>query len=74
MEMVENGKIDTSQVHFSYVTNKVDPLREDVFRNVFQHFGLVKDVCIKKSQYHPVRPSFSISQVLRYDCGLCLIG
>lgn len=48
------GVIDTAQVHFSYVTNKVEPLKEDVFRTVFQHFGPVLDVAIKKSQYHPV--------------------
>lgn len=48
------GTIDTAQIHFSYVTNKVEPLKEDVFRNVFQHFGTVLDVAIKKSQYHPV--------------------
>eukprot|EP01040_Poterioochromonas_malhamensis_P001620 gene1620-1714_t len=47
------GVIDTAQVHFSYVTNKVEPLKEEVFRTVFQHFGPVLDVAIKKSQYHP---------------------
>lgn len=59
-EMVENGKMDSAQVHFSYVTNKVEPLREDVFREVFQHFGFITDIRIKKSQYDPVRtPSLS---------------
>lgn len=52
------GVIDTAQVHFSYVTNKVEPLKEEVFRTVFQHFGPVLDVAIKKSQYHPVSASF----------------
>lgn len=49
----KGGSIDTAQVHFSYVTNKVEALKEDVFRNVFQNFGPVLDVAIKKSQYHP---------------------
>lgn len=51
-EFLERGlHIETAQVHFSYVTSRTAPLKEDIFRNVFQHFGTVLDVAIKKSQY-----------------------
>lgn len=63
-QMVESGKLDRAQVHFSFVTNKVAPLREDVFRNVFCHFGLIKDIHIKKCQYDPVR----LVRILSMQC------
>eukprot|EP01040_Poterioochromonas_malhamensis_P001622 gene1622-1716_t len=45
-------KLQTAQVHYSFITTRRTPLTEELFRAVFEQFGPVLDVAIKKCQHH----------------------
>lgn len=47
-------KLQTAQVHYSFITTRRTPLTEELFRAVFEQFGPVLDVAIKKCQHHQV--------------------
>jgi hypothetical protein len=50
----KDKKLETAQVHFSYVTNRPATVTIEELRNVFSHFGTVIDVAVKKSNVNKV--------------------
>jgi hypothetical protein len=50
-------KLESAQLHFSYVSNRATTVSREELRNVFSHFGPVMEVTLKKAQIKPVRYS-----------------
>jgi hypothetical protein len=55
MKPPRQEELTTAQIHVSYISKQVEVvISEDTLRKIFEHFGVVVDVAIKKSQYDPV--------------------
>jgi hypothetical protein len=50
-------KLESAQLHFSYVSNRATPVSREELRNAFSHFGPVMEISVKKAQIKSVRYS-----------------
>jgi hypothetical protein len=57
-------KLESAQLHFSYVSNRATPVSREELRNVFSHFGPVMEVTLKKAQIKPVRYSIKANNLI----------
>jgi hypothetical protein len=58
-------KLESAQLHFSYVSNRATTVSREELRNVFSHFGPVMEVTLKKAQIKPVR--YSINRIIKFN-------
>jgi hypothetical protein len=47
-------KVQTAQIHFSFVTSRKEGVSEETLRETFSSFGYMLEINIKKADYNPV--------------------
>jgi hypothetical protein len=51
-------KVQTAQIHFSFVTSRKEAVSEEILRETFSSFGYMLEINIKKADYNPVTTNY----------------